>query len=385
MRGWRIAKVLGIGIYIDPSWVLIFLFLVWSLSTSFFAPQLNGGRFRSQPNVESIALAVVASLLLFVSVLLHELGHSVVAQYFKIPVLSITLFIFGGVAQIADEPDRPRVEFLIAIAGPIVSALLAVTFAVFWVWPLGAESLLPGWLSVLKPIALMGQYLTLSNASLALFNLLPGFPLDGGRVLRSILWWRTKKLTRATQIAMYVGRVIAVILIGIGLSSLVFPGIGLNGLLLALVGAFVWNAAGDAYAQVTWREELKQVRVSDIMVSNFPRVPDSLSLDDFVRQFVMTHRGSSFAVENNGTLSGLVDFSRVRQVPRTDWGRVRIRQVMAPLAGVLRIQPEASAYEAYQALNRANAEDLVVVGGDGAVAGLVGNEDLTRYVRIHGR
>ena len=187
MRGWRIAKVLGIGIYIDPSWVLIFLFLVWSLSTSFFAPQLNGGRFRSQPNVESIALAVVASLLLFVSVLLHELGHSVVAQYFKIPVLSITLFIFGGVAQIADEPDRPRVEFLIAIAGPIVSALLAVTFAVFWVWPLGAESLLPGWLSVLKPIALMGQYLTLSNASLALFNLLPGFPLDGGRVLRATI------------------------------------------------------------------------------------------------------------------------------------------------------------------------------------------------------
>jgi Zn-dependent protease len=384
MRGWRIARVLGIGIYIDPSWILIFLFLVWSLSGSFFAPQLGTGRFRSQPGVESIALAIVASLLLFLSVVLHELGHSIVAQFYKIPVVSITLFIFGGVAQIADEPDRPRVEFLIAIAGPITSALLALIFAIFWVWPLGAISFLPEWSGLLRPIALMGQYLTLSNASLALFNLLPGFPLDGGRVLRSLLWWRTGKITRATRVAMYIGRGIAVVLIAIGLASFVLPGIGLNGLVLALVGAFVWNAAGEAYAQVTWREQLRRVRVSDIMVRNFPHVPSTLSLEDFVRQFVMTHRGSSFAVDNAGVLSGLVDFARLRRVPRTAWASVPVSEVMSPLDKVGRIRSDVTAYEAFQTLSRANAEDLVVVGEDGIVAGLVGNEDLSRYIRVHG-
>src|SRR5919201_5927573 len=181
LRGWKIGRVFGIPIFIDPSWLLVFAYLTFTLAVGVFPIELGLPR-RVGFNLETIVLGVIASLLLFGSVLAHELSHAWMAIRRGIPVLGITLFIFGGVAQIGDEPDRPSTEFLIAIMGPLMSLALALIFAATFIWPRALAGFFPGAFFILNPIAVVGGYLAQANGALVVFNLLPGFPLDGGRV-----------------------------------------------------------------------------------------------------------------------------------------------------------------------------------------------------------
>lgn len=381
MRGWRIGRILGIDILIDPSWLLIFAFLTWSLSTGFFSVLLRGARIRGGLNWETLSLGVVASLLLFASVLAHELAHSYMAIRRGVPVISITLFFFGGVAQIADEPDRPSTEFWIAIMGPLMSFLLAILFAAFWVWPGALTGMFPGWRPVLLPLTLLGQYLTQANAGLALFNLVPGFPLDGGRVLRSFLWGISHNLLMATRWAMYVGRALAAVFVALGLGSLFTP-FGWNGIWIALIGAFVWNAAGEAYRQVVLRNSLLSVTVGEIMTRALEPVPAALSLQDLVERFILARRADVFAVENDGHIVGIISVDSLERVPRTRWPFVTVADSMVSLDRGPHLKPSDPALAAMQHLARAETEELPVLEESGQLAGLVGRADIGRYLKL---
>ena len=396
-RPWKIGKIMGVPISVDPSWLIIFAFLTFSLGTGLFPSELRGGR-RFGLNIEALALGAIASLLLFASVLAHELSHAWMALRRGIPVLGITLFIFGGVAQIGDEPDRPASEFLIAIMGPLMSFTLATVFAAVWIWAQDLLGLLPQRAPLLLPIAVVGSYLWQANALLVLFNLLPGFPLDGGRVLRAFLWGALGNLRQATLIAMLIGRGIAVAMIALG-AIFVFgiefsfgpigfsTGVNLSGLWFALIGVFLWQAAGEAYRSVLMRDSLKEITVGRLMHSPVERVPGSLNLANLAEQFLIRPRGVVFAVEENSQPVGVIGAEQIRKIPRAGWTGLRVRDAMVALSPNDAVAPQDTALRVMQKLARRDGEssdDLPVVA-DGQVVGIVGPEEIFRYLHAKGK
>lgn len=321
LRPWRVGKLLGIPIGIDPSWILIFLLVTYQLAAFVFPFELGLGRRRGL-SLEPIWLAVIASLLLFASVLAHEFSHAYMALKRGVPVLGITLFIFGGVAQIGDEPDSPLTELLIAVMGPLMSLLIAILSAAVWVWSQAFTTIVPGTFRTLLPVAIVSFYLAQTNLLLALFNLLPGFPLDGGRVLRAGLGALFKNMRRATFWSMVMGRVVAVGLLAVG-AVLVFRG-ELGGAWMFLVAWFLWRAAGESYHSLLARELLKQVPVGQLM------------------------RGPRLAL-----------------VPERA------------------VAPDDTALAALQLMMRRDADPLAVVQ-DGQVVGTIGREELAAYLRARG-
>ncbi len=395
-RPWKVGKIMGIPIAIDPSWLVIFALLTFNLGTGVFPSELRTGR-RFGFNTEALALGVIASLLLFASVLAHELSHAWMAVRRGIPVLGITLFIFGGVAQISDEPDRPASEFLIAVMGPLMSFALAIIFAAAWIWSQGLHGLFPRADILLVPVAVVGSYLAEANALLVLFNLLPGFPLDGGRVLRAFVWGLLGDLRQATYIAMVIGRVIAglmiavglVVLVGIGFTLGAFdfsPGQNLSGFWFILIGWFLWQAAGEAYRSILLRDSLKQVTVSRLMSAPIERVAGSLSLASFVEEFLARQRGMVYAVEENSQAVGVIGPAQVRKVPRTGWNSLRVRDAMVALSPNDAVTPQDTALRVMQKLARRDGDsgDQLPVMVEGQVVGVVGNEEIARYLQWKG-
>lgn len=395
-RPWKIGKVMGIPIAVDPSWLIIFALLTFTLGTGVFPSELRTGR-RFGLNTEALALGVIASLLLFASVLAHELSHAWMAIRRGIPVLGITLFIFGGVAQIGDEPDRPASEFLIAVMGPLMSFALAIVFAAAWIWSRGLYALLPRADILLVPVAVVGSYLAQANALLVLFNLLPGFPLDGGRVLRAFVWALLGSLRQATYIAMVIGRVIAglmitlglVFLFGIGitLGGLDFsPGENLSGLWFILIGGFLWQAAGEAYRSILLRDSLKNVTVGRLMSAPVEHVAGSLSLANFVEEFLARQRGRLYAVEDNSRAVGVIGPAQVRKVPRAGWNSLRVRDAMVALSPDAMVEPQDTALRVMQKLARRDWDsgDQLPVMVDGQVVGVVGQDEIARYLQWNG-
>lgn len=398
-RPWRIGKIMGIPIAVDPSWLVIFALLTINLGTGLFPAELGAGR-RFGFNAEALVLGVIASLMLFASVLAHELSHAWMALRRGIPVMGITLFIFGGVAQIGDEPDRPATEFLIAVMGPLMSFALATVFAAAWIWSQTFVGLVPRTGFLLVPVALVGNYLWQANALLVVFNLLPGFPLDGGRVLRAFVWGLLGNLRQATYLAMLVGRAIAALMIAFG-AALVF-GIGivfgrmvfsagenLSGLWFVFIGFFLWQAAGEAYRSVLMRDSLKEITVSRLMRSPVERVESSLSLASFVEDFLRRPRGSSsiFAVEENSLPVGMIGTEQIRRIPATGWGGLRVRDAMVALKPGDSVAPQDTALRVLQKLARTrgeSADDLPVVA-DGQVVGVVGQAQILRYLQVIGK
>lgn len=393
-RPWKIGKIMGIPIAVDPSWFIIFVLLTLNLGIGLFPAELRSGR-RFGFNTEALILGAIASLLLFVSVLAHELSHAWMAIRRGIPVLGITLFIFGGVAQIGDEPDRPATEFWIAIMGPLMSLALAAVFAAFWIWSATLLSFLPRSAPLFVPVVVVGNYLWQANALLVLFNLLPGFPLDGGRVLRAFVWGLLGSLTKATFIAMVIGRAIAGLMIALGVAFLTgiglrFGSIGLtggenlSGLWFILIGLFLWQAAGEAYRSVAMRDSLKQVTVSRLMQSPVERVQGSLSLVTFAEQFMMRPRGSVFAVEDNSLPVGVIGLEQLRRIPRAGWDALRVRDAMVGFGPKDWVGPQETALGVLQKLARRDGEggDELPVILDGQVVGVVGHEEIFRYLQV---
>jgi Zn-dependent protease len=296
-----LGRILGIPIGLDYSWFLIFVLITVTLATLYYPAEFQ----HWAGSLYWIAGAVTA-IMLFVSVLLHELGHAAVALRYKIPVRGITLFIFGGAAQITTEPPSAGAEFWIAIAGPIVSLAVAILYRLMQ--PIfGADA----------PLSAVVKYLAYINGTLALFNLIPGFPLDGGRVFRAIIWGVTHSLRRATLVAVRVGRFIAFLFIFVGAWQMLTGHLG-NGLWIACVGWFLASAATSQVRQQTIRNVLAGHRVADAMSHDYAIVPGEATLRQLMDVQVLDSRRRSF-VQQNGQIIGLLTPHRINEAPRAAW------------------------------------------------------------------
>ena len=381
--GFRIARLFGINIYIDWSWIFIFLLVTWNLAAVVFPtiyPQMDFWT--------NLALGVAASLLFFISVLVHELAHSLMAIARGLPVRRITLFIFGGVSNIEREPPSPLTEFLVTIVGPLSSLVLGILFLY-----LGARDLGPiavpslQTFSQLEPLSTLFLWLGSINILLAFFNMIPGFPLDGGRILRSILWAATGNLRSSTRIATWVGQGVAWLFILAGI-AMVFGfqipifGSGLvGGLWLAFIGWFLNNAASQSYQQVVVADMLEGVPVSRLMRSDPPMVDPRTSISRLVDKHIMGTDERSFPVLEHDRLVGLICLEDVRKIPRQDWDNTVVQDVMTPAENLVTLSPRMDANEAFQKLAQRDVRQIPVIE-NGQLVGMLRRRDIMRFLQL---
>jgi Zn-dependent protease/CBS domain-containing protein len=357
-----LGRILGIPIGLDYSWFLIFALLTWSLASSYYPAE-----FKNWPAALYWFMGAVTAILLFVSVLLHELGHSVVALRYKIPVRSITLFIFGGIAKIGTEPPSAAAEFFVAIAGPIVSFTLAVFFTV--VKPVVAG---------IEPLWGLAKYLAYINTALVLFNLVPGYPLDGGRVFRAIVWAVTGNMRRATLVAANVGRVFGFLIIFVGVWR-IFSG-DLGGLWIAFIGWFLDSAATAQVHQVMFQGLLAGHTVSQAMSQRCIVIPPDATLQQVVDEHILSGGQRCVLVNRGESTVGLITLHRIKEVPRDKWPMTRASQVMLPLEKMKRISPDKELWTALEQMDRDGVNQLPVMT-DGRMVGMLSREDVITFLR----
>jgi len=360
--GIKIGRIFGIPIYLHLSWILIFGLITYSLVDEFGAryPQWSGRQLWS--------LGVLTSLLFFGSVLFHELSHSVVARHYRIPVASITLFFFGGIASITRDPERPGQEFLMAAAGPASSYVLA---GAFWLLALATPTdSMPN---------VLANWLAGTNALLATFNLLPGFPLDGGRVFRSIVWGITKNYSRSTRIASRVGQAIAYAMMAFGLYMAFALHSSVNGVWFVFLGWFLLTAARQSYQQVEAQGALQGLRAADVMTSDMPTVGRDLSLDEYSREVSRTGRRAHLVV-SDGKLAGFMRVEILQAVPREDWPSTSVQAVMIPREKLPWTAPDEPVLSVLERMRSANVDQLAVIREDNVV-GLVTRDSILRVVQ----
>jgi Zn-dependent protease len=365
-NSFKVIRIWNIPIGVHPTWFLIFGLFTFSLATSLMPteyPQLSSGMHW--------ALGLATSLVFFLSVLAHELGHAYLALRNKVPVKGISLFFFGGVAQITEEPRTPGMEFKIAIAGPLVSLALALFFQLTYL--LDAQ---------IPFLAAPSEYLARINLMLALFNMIPGFPLDGGRVLRSIVWKVSGDFKRSTWIAARVGQLVAFGFIGFGIYSALTAGL-VNGLWLGFIGWFLLNAASSAYMQTTLQNKLEGVTVAQVMQRNYPIVPGNMTLDRLVQEQVMTQGQQVFVV--NGfepdRRSGILTLNDIKRQPAQKWRFLTTEQAMVPWECLAQVSPDTPLLEALKKMEESGLIQVPVVNGS-RVEGLVSREQVLNYLRL---
>ncbi|MGE5140000.1 MAG: site-2 protease family protein [Rudaea sp.] len=386
-NGFKIGRVFGINIYVDWSWIFIFLLVTGNLGLGVF-PQLH-------PDWGPLLVwgtAVLASLLFFGSVLAHELAHSVVAKSHGIPVRNITLFLFGGVSNIQREPPSPGTEFFMAIVGPLTSIILGIIFLLLGGASLGllATAITNPLASIqhLGPVATLLLWLGPINILLGVFNLIPGFPLDGGRVLRSILWAITRNLRAATQWAAWVGQLVAWLFIAGGIAmifglSIPFFGTGfISGLWLAFIGWFLQNAATQSYQQLVVQDLLEGVHVDQLMRANATTVPPNIPVSALVHDYLMGTDEQAFPVVEGDCLVGLVCLEDVRKVPHDEWDRTQVSQIMTPADKLAIASPREDASEALTQLAGRDVGQVPVVQ-DCHLVGMLRRRDILRWLQLH--
>jgi Zn-dependent protease/predicted transcriptional regulator len=361
---WRVGRIAGIEVRIDSSWAVIALLITYSmyLRASVLYPELSGGG--------AVALGIVAAVLFFGSVLVHELAHAVVSQARGIRVQDITLFLFGGATRARVESRGPGDEFLIALVGPLTSGLLAGLFGI--VASLGGEVLS-------RPLAGTLGYLAWTNLLLAGFNLVPGFPLDGGRLLRSAIWKATGSLGRATRVASVAGQVVGWLLVAAGVAWLLAGDLA-GGIWFAFIGWFLVQAARSSYQELQLQQLLRGVEAEEVMAGDLRRIPPELSLQDAVDDYFMRYDHSGFPVEEQGRTIGLLTLRGVRQVPREQWPTHRVRDHMVSLGDQVVVAPDARMDGVLGKLEDGEA-GRVLVAQDGEVVGIITPSDLTRWLR----
>jgi Zn-dependent protease/predicted transcriptional regulator len=365
-EGIQIGRIYGIPIFLHTSWFIIFGLIAFSFASEFDALQLN------IPAPRLWGLALMTSLLFFASLVFHEMSHSVIAKYYKIPVASITLFVFGGVSRIGREPARALEEFNIAVAGPLSSFLLAGVFALV-TWHAGPNAILKTLAGSLAGINLM----------LAVFNLIPGFPLDGGHILRAIVWGFNKDYARATRIAARSGQVIAYGMIALGavtaISNYAPLGGPVGGLWLAFIGWFILSAAKQSQAQVEARGALEGLRVADIMTPELHTVGREISLEDYAREMVRTGRRAHLVVAGD-QLVGLVTAEALSTVPQHDWEVTSVQAVMLPKNKLHWAAPEEPALPLLDRMRTIGMQQMPVIAG-GNVVGIVTRDSILRVLQ----
>lgn len=361
----RLGKILGIPFGVNYSWFIIFILITLSLTTQF--RHLHPG----WTYAEHVSFGVVTSLLFFASVLLHELGHSVVALRYTIPVKSITLFVFGGVAQIGKEPEKPMHEFNIAIAGPIVSGALSVLFYL----------LMFVTYNIWEGVSSLGEWLGGINFVLAVFNLIPGFPLDGGRVLRAIAWKLTDSYERATTIAAASGQFFAYAFIAYGVFQ-ALTGNFFSGLWVGFIGWFLLNAAQASTMQLQFRSALKGITAGDVMVQECTRLPGTASVAELVEHYMLKTGVRCSMVVDGEHFRGLVTLHEIKQVPREQWATTSLEAIMLPEERLAEVTPDTPIDAVLQRMNDENISQVPVVK-DGRLLGVIGRDRLLAIVQTH--
>jgi Zn-dependent protease/predicted transcriptional regulator len=363
----RIGRILGIPIYIHPSWIIIFVLITVTLGIQF--TQMHPQWTQEQ----HWTLGILTSLLFFASVLFHELSHSVIAKFYKIRVASITLFVFGGVSRIAKDAPTPAQEFNIAFAGPLSSGLLAVAFYLI-------ERALPHD----QMIGALADWLWKTNALLAVFNLLPGFPLDGGRVFRSLVWAVTKDFSRATRVAGATGKLVAYAMIVFGIWMALGKNELMAGVWFAFIGWFLLNAAQESVTQMAMRETLSGLHAVDVMSHEVPTISREISLEEYGREVARTGRRCHLVVSDD-RLMGMMNVHRLNSVPREEWAHTSVQAAMIPREKILWAKPEEPLLGLLERLLAADVNQMPVVTGsenDGAhIIGMVTRDSILRVMQ----
>jgi Zn-dependent protease len=376
LPNWRIGRALGIPIHVHASWFAVFFFVTWSVATGYLPETLPG---LSAPRYWG--MGGIAALLLFLSVLLHELGHSYVALRYQIPINRITLFIFGGMAHMGKEPPSPRAEFLIAIAGPLVSLILG---AGCLGGAMAVESLFER--SGIQGLVVLGSLLGMVNVQLGLFNLIPGFPLDGGRILRAGLWAWNKDFNRATSQAALVGigfgvalGLIGAVLIVGAWSGALGDSLATNGGWLIFLGAFIFSAALASRRQAALQTSLASVTVRQVMVHRVVTLLPDMSVQDAVDQYFVTHGFGGFPVCEEGQVLGVVTVRDVQALPIALWPWRRVREVMRPASPAFCIPPDWSVLQAMERMVQSGWDRLLVMENE-EIVGLVTRSAVAHFL-----
>jgi Zn-dependent protease/predicted transcriptional regulator len=366
-RGLELLSVGGIKIAVDASWLIIFLLVLWSLSAGYFPM-----RYPGYPAVGYWGIGLVATLLFFVSVLTHELSHAMVARRLGHDVRRITLFIFGGMAQLTGEPRSPRAELAIAAVGPLTSLVLGGLFTAL-------ASGLEGTGTERLVVAMFG-YLGFINIALAVFNLLPGFPLDGGRLLRAFFWHRSGDFKRATARAADWGGGIAIGIMALG-GLEIFAGALVGGLWLIFIGMFLRGAAKAGYYGVALQQTLADTRVEDVMAQQVVTISPDSTLSEAVEDYFLRYGFAGFPVASNGTIEGMLPLSRVQKCPADERPQRKVRDVMQPFDDSLVAAPEESAASALEKMTAADSGRLVVLD-HGRLEGIITRSAITRFMQV---
>ncbi len=354
----NLGKIFGIQVRLHYSWFIIFLLVTVSLVSPNWSYWL------------SWVMGITTSLLFFASVLAHELAHSLVGRANDIPVRSITLFIFGGIAHMTKEASKASAELKMAAAGPACSLALGVLFGIIW------------WLSrgVIPIVAEMVGWLAIINVALAAFNLIPGFPLDGGRVFRSLVWRFSGDYQRSTQIATRLGQGIGYAFIMGGIAIMFLLGEWLSGLWLAFIGWFLQGTASMSYRQAQWREALRGITVSQMMTSDYIAVPPSITVSQLVKEYVLPKGRHLFLVTEGERLKGILTLQNIKSVPQTKWDTTQVEQIMASAEKLKVASPEQDALSVVEQMEESEINQMPVASG-GKVIGVVSRDNLLRFLR----
>ncbi len=365
-RGMTLFQIAGIRINLDLSWFIVFALVLLALSAGYFPRNYPG-----YGSMSYLLVGLIATLLFFASVVIHELAHSLVALRSGIEIREITLFIFGGVARITEEPKTPQMELKIAAVGPLSSFALALGF---WLIKSIIMSLQPSLLGAVF------DYLAWINLALGAFNLIPGFPLDGGRILRAIWWWKTDSLTRATKVASDIGKWFAVALMALG-GLEIFSGALINGLWLLFIGMFLRAMSERGYEEAIIRKSLEGMRIDEVMTREVVSVPPDLSLFHLVHDYFLRYAYRSFPVVQDYRVLGIVSVTAVKDIPREEQEIRKVEEVMTPQSDRLVITPQESLAEALKRMSQDEVEQLLVMDRDRMV-GLITKTGLLRFVQI---
>lgn len=360
---WRLGKIAGVEVRVDTSWVVIALLVTYSLYLQF--TEAFG---RIEP-AAAVLLALLFALLFFGSVLAHEMAHAVTAKRRGIPVRGITLFLFGGATHAKVESRGPREELVVSVVGPVTSLVLGGLFLV--VGMAGREA-------IARPLAGGLRYLGVVNLMLAIFNMLPGFPLDGGRVLRSIVWRVTGSLTRATRVASIAGQVVGYLIIAVGVFFLT-QGILVSAIWLASIGWFLAQAARNSYEELRFHRMLEAVEAEDLMTPDLVAMPPDLSLREAVDGYFMRYDHGAFPVEDDGHTLGLLTLRGVKRVPQEEWDTRRVRETMEPIGEQCSVEATARMDRVLAKIQEGDSGRCLVLR-DGEVVGIITPSDIARWL-----
>lgn len=363
---FRVARIFGFEINVHWSWLFIFFLVTWT-----FATRLLDEFYSDWTDTRRWVVAAAIALIFFLSILLHEMSHSVLARRYGIPVSSITLFVFGGVSNLSKEPETARQEFLIAIAGPLTSFLVAMVFA------FGYFALTP----LDEGAGAVSANLAFINLSIGLFNLLPGFPLDGGRVLRSAFWAQKRNILAATRIASNVGQGVAYAIMGLGVAAFFLLGSPVTGVWLFLIGNFLRSASVASYEQLFMERVLKGIPASAVASQEYVRVPPDLTLAELAEEHVLAGHGRCFPVVAGDELLGLVTLTDLRHVPREEWPKTTVYRAMTPFSKLRTVTMRDDLPKVLALMATGDINQVPLMDGK-VLLGLIHRGDVIRYIQV---